>query len=178
MENKTRAEILAANLKQIRTERGVSRKELAEAVGITQNLLGLYETARRVPPLDKIFSLADALQVPLTDIIGENAYSDADRKISEYRLQQALNLAAAARCHSTKVHADGTVSANLPIEFVPSGKSNMLIVKHRGEIMKFQTGEDFASFIEEAEFDAARGKLSLGKAIEKLAFEKSVVENE
>ena len=169
---------LGENLRRVRTKKGVTRKELAEAIGITQNLLGLYETARRVPPLDKLFNLADALQVPLTDIIGENAYSDADRKISEYRLQQALNLAAAARCHSTKVHADGTVSANLPIEFVPSGKSNMLIVKHRGEIMKFQTGEDFASFIEEAEFDAARGKLSLGKAIEKLAFEKSVVENE
>lgn len=91
MTEKSRATILGENLKRIREEKGVTRKELAAATGITANMIGDYETARILPPLDKIFTLADSLDVSITDITGENKKA-VDKKVFEYRLKRAKKM--------------------------------------------------------------------------------------
>lgn len=91
MAEKNRAMILGENLKRIRKEKKFSRQELAEATGIAANMIGEYETGRKLPPLDKIFILADSLDVALTDITGENK-SAVDKKVFEYRLKRAKKM--------------------------------------------------------------------------------------
>lgn len=69
------AEILGANLRRICEEKGVSRKQLAEAVGVTEVSICGYETGRKLPPLDKIFVMADFLKVSVTSLTGDNGYN-------------------------------------------------------------------------------------------------------
>ena len=75
-DKKTVAQILGENLKRIRTEKGVSRKELADTVEITEVNFGKYERGERLPPLDKIFAIADFLKVSVASLTGENNFSD------------------------------------------------------------------------------------------------------
>ena len=41
-------------LRQLRLEKGLTQKQLAEAVGLTKNALGNYESGRREPSIDLI----------------------------------------------------------------------------------------------------------------------------
>lgn len=72
MAEKTRAAILGDNLKRIREQKGVTRKQLAGILGIVEDSIGSYETGKKLAPLDKIFKMADYLGVPITDLIGKN----------------------------------------------------------------------------------------------------------
>ena len=92
---KTRAEILGENLEKIRKAKGYSRKTLADVVGITEIAFGSYERGIRQPPIDKIFTLADFLKVPLTDLTGESATTTDERffKNKFFRAHQLITLA-------------------------------------------------------------------------------------
>lgn len=100
MAEKSRAEILGENLARIRKEKGFSRKQLADVVGMTEIAFGLYERGGSTPSLEKIFMLADFLQVSVSSLTGENNFADSipdvekiiDEKIFEYRLQKAWQL--------------------------------------------------------------------------------------
>lgn len=96
MAEKSRATILGENLKRIRKEKKISRQELAEETGIAANMIGEYETGRKLPPLDKIFILADSLEVSIVSLTGDNnfnpVYPDIDSKIFEYRLKRAKKM--------------------------------------------------------------------------------------
>lgn len=92
---KTRAEILGENLERIRKAQGYSRKTLADVVGVTEIAFGAYERGIRQPPIDKIFTLADFLEVCLTDITGESATTTDERffKNRFFRAHQLITLA-------------------------------------------------------------------------------------
>ena len=99
MAEKSRATILGENLKRIRKEKNISRQELAAKTGITANRIGEYETGRNLPPLDKIFILADSLEVAVISLTGDNNFNpvypdtaDVDKKIFEYRLKRAKKM--------------------------------------------------------------------------------------
>ena len=96
MENKTRAEILGANLRRIREEKGVSRKQLAEAVGVTEVSISGYENGHKLPPLDKIFIMADFLESSIISLTGDTGYNptfpNTDKSIFEYRFERAKEM--------------------------------------------------------------------------------------
>ena len=60
-DKKTVAQILGENLKRIRLEKGVSRKDLAAVLIVSESIIGQYENEKKLPPLDKIFTIADFL---------------------------------------------------------------------------------------------------------------------
>ena len=94
--DKTRAQILGENLKRIRQLKGYSRKELADVIGITENSFGSYERGEKLPPLDKIFKLAEFLDISILDITGGTPNVERDI-IFEYRYKRALKIATDAR---------------------------------------------------------------------------------
>jgi len=61
--------IFSNNLKRIRKERGLSQYDLADITGISQRMIGHYETHAVEPPLEKIKIIADALNVKISDLI-------------------------------------------------------------------------------------------------------------
>ena len=61
--------IFSKNLKRLRKERGLSQYDLADMTGISQRMIGHYETHAVEPPLEKIKIIADALNVKISDLI-------------------------------------------------------------------------------------------------------------
>jgi len=62
---------LADLLKSKRAEKGMTQKELAEAVGISVSALKQYESGRQEPPLSKMKLIAAALDMSANDIWSE-----------------------------------------------------------------------------------------------------------
>lgn len=149
MTEKSRATILGENLKRIREERGVTRKQLAEATGITANMIGEYETGKKLPPLDKIFVIADSLEVAVVSLTGDNTFNPAypdtayiDKKVFEYRLQRALNMAERGH-YSVKILDDGRVAINTPKKIEHDADGTIYFTLDTPYIFK-----DTATFIE------------------------------
>ena len=57
-------------LKKIRKLKGITQKELAQKVGITQRMISHYESKVKSPPLKYIILIADALQVSVDTLVG------------------------------------------------------------------------------------------------------------
>lgn len=56
-------------LKQLRTERAMSQRELAAKAGISREYLTRLEAARQDPTLGTLEKLAKALKVKVTDLL-------------------------------------------------------------------------------------------------------------
>lgn len=48
----------------------ISQKELAEKIGVTQNLLSLYERDRVQPTVERIEWICKALEITATELLG------------------------------------------------------------------------------------------------------------
>ena len=60
------------NLKKIRSEKGITQKELATTLGINQNNISRYEAGDREPNLDTLKKLATVLEVTVDELIGDD----------------------------------------------------------------------------------------------------------
>lgn len=58
------------NLKILRESKGLSRKEMAERLGITQAAYGNYEIGNREPKLDTLIKMAYTLSVTTDELLG------------------------------------------------------------------------------------------------------------
>jgi transcriptional regulator with XRE-family HTH domain len=61
-------EKFADHLRELREKRGFSQTQLAELAGLNRNYVGDVERARRNPCLDNIIKLAEALDVPPSEL--------------------------------------------------------------------------------------------------------------
>ena len=62
--------LFAKRLRYWRRERGLSLKVLAEKAGISETTIVDYEQARKTPGIDKLFSIAVALNCNIEDLLG------------------------------------------------------------------------------------------------------------
>lgn len=150
-------EVLASNLLRIRKERGISRKDLASAAGVTVDSISGYESAKRLAPLNVIFAMADYLGVSVVSLTGDNDNNldvpDANKIINDYRFDQATKLAVwsgfvVAPTADGKVflipsdetirNADGSSSLNVDISKV-------------SHVFPFDSLDEFVKFIEAVE---------------------------
>lgn len=61
---------LGDNLKNLRKSKKLTQKDLAMRSGITRESIGNYERGDRIPPADVLAKIADALDIPVTHILG------------------------------------------------------------------------------------------------------------
>lgn len=61
---------VGARIRQVRTKKGLSQKELAQAAGVSEKTIVNYETKRTTPDRDRMYALAAALDVPMSAIAG------------------------------------------------------------------------------------------------------------
>lgn len=59
------------NLKQIRTNQGLSQYRLAKKSGVRQGLISSYELGHKTPGLNNLVKLAGALEVSVSELLGE-----------------------------------------------------------------------------------------------------------
>ena len=84
--------MFGCNLKAIRIEKGLSRKDLAEKVFVSDSVIGACERGERSPKLELLCDLADALHVPIDDLLGHDDYCREYERVEQYRLKRACDL--------------------------------------------------------------------------------------
>lgn len=57
------------NLKEARTSKQLSQLQLAELTGISIRVIQSYETGARKPKLEQLIRIANALEVPFSDLV-------------------------------------------------------------------------------------------------------------
>lgn len=63
-------------LKQLRKAKGLTQKELARRVGITQQAIARYEAQERMPSLRMLKRLARALDVDIAELLNDVSKED------------------------------------------------------------------------------------------------------
>ena len=71
-------QILAANLKRIRSERGLSQEKLAEIVDLHRTYISGIERGMRNVSLRNIEKIAEALDVGVVDLLTDDLISNSD----------------------------------------------------------------------------------------------------
>ena len=62
--------ILGERLKQLRSKKELTQAEMAKEIGISQSTYALYETDKRQPDYDKLFSIAQYFAVSTDYLLG------------------------------------------------------------------------------------------------------------
>ncbi len=65
-------------LKQLRTSRGLTQKDLALRTGVSQNAISMYETGRREPDMRMLAALGEALDVDMNALMGSEGKTSAE----------------------------------------------------------------------------------------------------
>ena len=60
-------------LREIRKNRNLTQKELADLINVTENAVSMYESQKRQPPLDTLRTIADVLGTSTDNLLGREA---------------------------------------------------------------------------------------------------------
>lgn len=69
---------LGENIYRLRSEKGMSQSELAEALNVSRQSISKWETDGSVPELDKLLSLSDLFGVSLDELVKGSTESEFD----------------------------------------------------------------------------------------------------
>lgn len=171
---------LGEKLKKLRQAAGVSRKQLADYLGVSVVVVGQYERGERNPRQEKVIALADFFNVLPTELISTNLNTlekptadVIDKKIFEYRLDRAYKLARDFidyKLNATpNFDEEGRIVIHTPkkIIFEKGGT-----VSYSGEYntVKFKTPADFVAIMERAEFTALQRQTNFNFAFRHIVF--------
>lgn len=71
--------VLGSRVAQLRKDHGLTQVQLAEALGISQQMVASYEVGRRRIPVSMLQPLAQALAVDLDGLLGSTAKTNTKR---------------------------------------------------------------------------------------------------
>ncbi len=63
-------------LKKLRTEKGLTQEELAQATGLKRSAIGMYESGSREPNFETLEVLADFFNVDMNTLLSKNKSSE------------------------------------------------------------------------------------------------------
>ncbi len=94
MKKLTTRQVFSQMLVKLRKDKGISRKILAEAIGVSSASIGYYENAERVPDIEVLVKIADYFKVTCDELLkgvkspDKNIYKDlwlSDRALETLR---------------------------------------------------------------------------------------------
>ena len=65
--------MLSENIKTIRKSKGLSQEELAVKINVVRQTISKWEQGLSVPDSDMLIALSEALETPVSTLLGENA---------------------------------------------------------------------------------------------------------
>jgi transcriptional regulator with XRE-family HTH domain len=71
-------ELFSINFVRLRKARGLSQRDLAAKTGLTQRMINHYEHNPRSLPVDRLKTLAEALNAQISDFFSENESAHVD----------------------------------------------------------------------------------------------------
>jgi transcriptional regulator with XRE-family HTH domain len=98
MKRNIQQSVFSKNLIRLRKEKGLSQSELAKLTGLTQRIIGYYETTASQSLIDNLTIIAKALDISVYDLIEskeksgiQNEFKEFDtRTINKFRLILSL----------------------------------------------------------------------------------------
>lgn len=99
--------MLSENIKAIRKSKGLSQQELAMKLNVVRQTISKWEQGLSVPDSDLLISLSEALETPVSTLLGETVVeteADAIKAISEKLEVLNLQLARAKTRRRTALH--------------------------------------------------------------------------
>lgn len=90
--------MLSENIKTIRKSKGLSQEELAVKLNIVRQTISKWEKGLSVPDSDMLISISEALETPVSTLLGENVIESKvdDLKVISEKLE-IINLQLAQR---------------------------------------------------------------------------------
>ena len=90
--------MLSENIKTIRKSKGLSQEELAVKINVVRQTISKWEQGLSVPDSDMLISLSEALETPVSTLLGENVEEAKidDIKVISEKLE-VINLQLAQR---------------------------------------------------------------------------------
>ncbi len=90
--------MLNENMKTIRKSKGLSQEELAVKLNVVRQTISKWETGLSVPDADMLISISEALETPVSTLLGENVVeSKADDLKAISEKLEVINLRFAKR---------------------------------------------------------------------------------
>lgn len=147
---------IGQRLKQIRTERGLSQRELATRAGLTNGTISLIETDKTSPSVASLKSLLDAIPISMAEFFGAIEQSGTPQVF--YRADDFTELA-----------PDGPGQVSL--RQLGNARDHTLQVLHETYPPGADTGPEFLSHEGEEAGIITRGQIELtvGEAVEMLS---------
>ena len=104
---------IGERIKQARKAKGLTQEELAEKLGCTKQSIAQYEKGRRSPKIDGLIKIAESLNIPTSDLLGEpRPTTQTDH--TESRLNQLMEecgeLISTAARYRRHLHGDRTLN--------------------------------------------------------------------
>lgn len=91
------------NLKHLREKKGLSQNKLGALIGVNQTTIARWEDDNRIPTIDNAVDVAEALNIPLPDLLGKDLRFDNAESID-------------INDNMTKIPVLGVIKAGIPIE--------------------------------------------------------------
>ncbi len=90
--------MLNENIKAIRRSKGLSQQELAVTLNVVRQTVSKWEQGLSVPDSDMLISLSEALETPVSMLLGENVIESKDDEIKAISAElEVINLQLAQR---------------------------------------------------------------------------------
>ena len=90
--------MLNENIKAIRKSKGLSQQELAVKLNVVRQTVSKWEQGRSVPDSDMLISLSEALEIPVSTLLGETVVeTEVDRLKAISEKLEIINLQLAQR---------------------------------------------------------------------------------
>ena len=83
---------LGENITKQRQKVGMTRKDLSNKLGVSENAISTYERGMREPSLDKIKQLAKIFNCSIIDLVEENPIAAKADIVFDYRLKKAKEI--------------------------------------------------------------------------------------
>lgn len=87
----------AKNLSLIRHKKKITRKQLADALQMTEIAFGAYERGR-IPTIDKVFVICETLECSITDLLGDTEIGKWQKEFRQ-RFERSKQILAISSCH-------------------------------------------------------------------------------
>jgi transcriptional regulator with XRE-family HTH domain len=89
--------MLGDRIRELRTKRGMTQKELADILGVTDAAIGMWENARREPDVEHIKKMAAIFGVTTDYLIGQADTRDLPQTVAPYLADGLKELTPEAR---------------------------------------------------------------------------------
>ncbi len=74
--------VIGLRIKSLRKKENLTQKQLAEKIGVSQRMIGYYESEERFPPHDVLSKLADCFSVSADYLLGRSVTDEPNEQVT------------------------------------------------------------------------------------------------